>query len=269
MKRVASRANLTVLSETCDIHEDIQLYQKPDGTKICYRCQIEKQDTQLSKELTPDFQELEKKKMKSYLNNKSVLSDKTLLNSGFKNYVTTNEPEAKKNLQSMIEIVKRYQNDEVFNTWLMGSPGVGKSHLAMASLINLNETSEDGRKCLFISVSSMLRKIRAGFNRPKYSESYPYTEDYFIDLMGEVDFLVLDDLGSETGSIGTEKTATDFVHRVLYGVIDLRQGKPTIFTTNLSWEELEAMYDSKILSRMKQGLEVISFTETTDKRIGY
>lgn len=218
--------------------------------------------------MTPNFQELAKSRMKSYLRNKSILSDKTLLDSGFKNYITTNEPEAKANLQRMVNVVKRYQQGEVFNTWLMGKPGVGKSHLAMASLVNLNETSEDGKKCLYISISSMLRKIRAGFNRPKYSEPYPYTEEYFIELMGEVDFLVIDDIGSETGSIGTDKTATDFVHRVLYDVTDIRQGKSTIFTTNLSWEELGKMYDGKIISRAKSNLEVIAFTETTDKRLG-
>lgn len=218
--------------------------------------------------MTPNFQELAKSRMKSYLRNKSILSDKTLLGSGFKNYITTNEPEAKANLQRMVDVVKRYQQGGVFNTWLMGKPGVGKSHLAMASLVNLNEASEDGKKCLYISISSMLRKIRAGFNRPKYSEPYPYTEEYFIELMGEVDFLVIDDIGSETGSIGTDKTATDFVHRVLYDVTDIRQGKSTIFTTNLSWEELDKMYDGKIISRAKSNLEVIAFTETTDKRLG-
>lgn len=269
MKKIGERTNSKVLSDTCEKHPKHNLMQLSSGEVACPLCWREKQDAQLSKKLTPDFQEIEKKKMKSYLTQMSVLSDQTLLNSGFKNYVTTNESEAKMNLQKMVDIVKRYQQGEVFNTWLMGSPGVGKSHLAMASLINLNETSENGKKCLFISVSSMLRKIRAGFH-PKYRDNpYPYTEEYFIELMGEVDFLVIDDIGSETGSIGTDKVATDFVHRVLYDTTDIRQGKSTIFTTNLSWEELEAMYDDKITSRMKQGLEVISFVETTDKRTGF
>lgn len=240
----------------------------PDGSVKCPACWKEEKE-ELEEEKYKDLlPKLRKKKMHSYLSNNSIISDATLLKSGFKNYTTEGEAEAAENLVKMIEIVKRYQKGEVFNTWLMGKPGVGKSHLSMAALINLNETSKSGSKCLFINVSSMLRKVRGGFGRQRGNEPYKYTENYFIDLMGEVDFLVIDDVGSESGRVGTEKEATDFVHRVFYDMADIRQGKPTIYTTNLDWDELEHVYDEKIISRMKMNLETISFEKTSDKRIG-
>lgn len=271
MYQAASKTNLKILSETCDIegHKKRNKIEFSDGRIMCPACWKEEQEKIEQEKYKDLLPRRRKNKMHSYLSNNSIISDKTLFNSGFRNYRTDGEPEAAENLVKMAEIVKRYQKGEVFNTWLMGKPGVGKSHLSMAALINLNETSQSGSKCLFINVSSMLRKIRGGFGRSRNSEPYKYTENYFIELMGEVDFLVIDDVGSESGRVGTDKEATDFVHRVFYDMADIRQSKPTIYTTNLDWDELEHVYDEKIVSRMKMNLETISFEETRDKRIGF
>ena len=109
----------------------------------------------------------------------------------------------------------------------------------------------------------MLRKIRSSFN----DKDSPFTEQYFTDLLTNVDYLVLDDLGSETGNIDTNKQATDFTSKVLRAVVNGRQDKSTIVTTNLSSKALMNMYDPKLISRMMKNLETIIFTETTDKRI--
>lgn len=259
------RTKTTFLSEYCNVpgHEKYQLMELINGKVLCPRCEVERKNADIEERNRDLFDRLENRRKHAYLSQKSIISDLTLKDAGFKNYVAKEEEEVK-NKRYMNTLVKRYLSGEVFNTWLMGNPGVGKSHLSMAALKNINEYGEKGKKCLYVSVSAMLRKIRAGFSN---KESI-YTEDYFIELMGEVDFLVLDDVGSESGSIGTDKKATEFVHRVLYEIGDIRQGKSTIITTNASWEELENLYDEKVISRLRSKLEIIKFTNTADKRLG-
>lgn len=259
------RTKTIFLSEHCDVegHEKYQLMKLSNGTVLCPRCETERKNEALEKKNEDLFERLENKFRHAYLKDKSILSDKTLIDSGFKNYIAEDEEEVK-NKRFMMNLVKRLQTGDNFNIWLMGDPGVGKSHLSMATLKNLNEYGSKDKKCLFVSVSAMLRKIRASYS----DNSSQYSEDYFVNLMGEVDYLVLDDVGSENGAIGTNKAASDFTQRILYAVTDLRQDKSTIITTNLTWEELKTTYDSKLISRMSRSIETVKFTNTTDKRIG-
>jgi DNA replication protein DnaC len=191
---------------------------------------------------------------------KSIIEDKTLLNARVHNYRTLIQEEVN-NKHKVEELIKRLKDGEVFNLVLQGNPGAGKSHLAYAVLHELNETRV--HTCLFISVEAMLRKIKQSFN-DKGSE---YTEAYFTDLLSSVDFLVLDDLGAETGAINTDKEATNFVQKVLYGIATSRQSKATIITTNLNSATLYNMYDRKLVSRLLKSPEVVVFKETTDKRM--
>jgi len=265
LEQMMQRTKTTFLSEHCEVegHEKYQLMKLSNGTVLCPRCETERKNEAIEKKNEDLFERLENRLRHAYLKDKSLLSDKPLWDAGFKNYIAKQEEEVT-NKRYINILVKRYLSGEVFNTWLMGDPGVGKSHLSMATIKNINEYGSKDKKCLYISVAAMLRKIKSSYGN---KESI-YTEDYFIELMGEVDFLVLDDIGSESGSIGTDKKATDFVHRVLYEIGDMRQGKSTIITTNASWEELEGLYDKKIISRLRSKIELIKFTNTTDKRIG-
>ena len=84
--------------------------------------------------------------------------------------------------------------------------------------------------------------------------------------------MVLDDLGAETGFIGTKKTASDFTQRMLYGLMNRRQEKSTIITTNLNSSQISGMYDQKVISRLYRGLNensLIKFEKTKDHRIKF
>jgi DNA replication protein DnaC len=118
------------------------------------------------------------------------------------------------------------------------------------------------KSCLFVSIDAMLRKIKNSFN----DKESRFTEEYFNKLLSNVDFLVLDDLGAETGAIDTSKTATDFVQRVLYGITNTRQDKATILTTNLDSKTLFSMYDKKLVSRLFRKPKYVIFKESKDKR---
>ena len=91
-------------------------------------------------------------------------------------------------------------------------------------------------------------------------------EHYFDNLLSEVDVLVMDDLGAEVGNIDTDKTASDFVGRILRNITTSRQDKVTIYTTNLSSADLKHVYDEKTVSRMFRRLQPIVFKETQDMR---
>lgn len=248
-----------------------------DGEVVCPRCKTEAQQKELEQVENSKFKQLEKLRKYNTLYKESHVSDETILTATFQNY-TVEKPkdntdeklmasyrEQNRNKQLMLDILKDLKEGQVFNVILQGVPGAGKSHLAYATLQELNNHDRDAdpkKTCLFVSVDEMIRLIKDSFN----NKESKYTEQYFIDLLSSVDYLVLDDLGAETGSIETLKAATDFVQRVLYGVMNARQGKVTIVTFNLSGEALFAMYDKKVVSRLLRKPRYVTFKDTKDKR---
>lgn len=259
---------MDLTSNICDQHP--KRINKPiykimfEGQEVCPICESERKTEELS-----DVEDMKVKRAmnsRNYntFNNQSVLTDTGLLDASFKVY-ETGEPDTETaiNKKRALDALANYKKGETFNTWLTGVPGVGKSHLAMAILRNLNEFGEKEKSCLFVSIDEMLLRIRNSFD----NKESRYTEYYFVDLLSKVDYLVLDDLGAETGGIGTKKTATDFTLRVLYAIANSRQNKSTIVTSNLSRPELERMYDPKLVSRLMKDTYLIRFKVTTDKRI--
>lgn len=232
------------------------------GSEVCPICERNVQNEYLSKQESEKIRRSRMKKNHRVLLQKSILTNRNLFEATFGNYKTTDSEEIA-NKEKAIKVFQKYKEGEVFNTWFTGLPGVGKSHLSMSILRNLNEVGVQDKTCLFISVDEMLLQIRNSFD---HKESV-YTEHYFVNLLSTVDYLVLDDLGAETGGTGTTKRATDFTLRVLYAVANARQDKSTIITTNLSKNELVTMYDAKLVSRLRAAMALIDFKDTSDKRI--
>lgn len=254
---------LDLTGSQCDQHGEKQVNLiLVDGEEVCPLCEREKQNDELSRRETEKYKKAMHGKNYSMLAEKSILTDVGLHRASFGNYEAI-EPEEVENKNHAIKAYQKYKNREVFNTWFTGLPGVGKSHLAMGILRNLNEMGEKDKSCVFASVDEMLRRIRDSFD----NKASKYTEFYFVDLLSNADFIVLDDLGAETGGTGTSKKATDFTLRVLYAIANARQNKPTIVTTNLSKDELVAMYDAKLVSRLRGSQALINFKDTSDKRI--
>lgn len=252
-------------SSICNYHP--QRKAKPvfkimlDGEEVCPLCATTEIEQNLSAVETERIYRSDNEKNYKVLSEKSILTDLNLRDASFKNYLPTC-PEAEANKGKAITAVKKYNEGEVFNTWLTGRPGVGKSHLAMTILKNLNEVGEQNRSCLFVSVEEMLLKIRDSFN----NKESKFTEHYFIDLLSNVDYLVLDDLGAETGGTNSSKVATDFTLRVLYAIANARQSKSTVITSNLTIDKLAKMYDEKLVSRLLRNTFQIKFELTKDFR---
>lgn len=247
----------------------------PVGTTClsCVREKVDEENRQFSRKAT-----LQARLAENYdiLKRRSILNDDTLLTANFQNF-KVDCPEQKLNLERAKIIAKRVSQGEQVNAWFIGQAGRGKSHLAMSIVRELNELGKrrisaaqdageslEGKATasLFIDFDGMLRMIRKSFN----DKETEFTEDYFIKWCCSVDYLVIDDLGAETGATDGSKQATDFVHRVLYAIANGRRGKTTIITTNLNKAARETMYDPKILSRLYTNTAALKFEESPDMR---
>ena len=107
---------------------------------------------------------------------------------------------------------------------LMGLPGVGKTHLAVAVLKVLLER---GFECIFLDYQGLLDRIRSGYDPAAGASA---REAYQEALDTEV--VLLDDLGAHR--------VTDWVLDTVTGVINHRYNarKATLITTNLPDPEL-------------------------------
>lgn len=189
----------------------------------------------------------------------SIIDDEDLAQASFKSF-EPNSDEAKRNLELARHIAGDYLSPETkYNTVLTGLPGRGKSHLALAMLRAVNEHCKKPMTCLFVSVNKLMRLIRSSFDDPNSK----YTEKNMIAMCVGADLLVLDDLGSEASFKQQTSEASEFVQRVLFGILDERSR--TIITTNLQSKQLAKIYNPKLLSRMYKGANghIIKFTEAT------
>lgn len=223
---------------------------------VCPQCELDKENAAVVNGIANEAIERERNKQKNTLYFRSVFSDESIKDVGFKNY-EARTMEERKNKDLALKAVSHYKAGKTFTTMLKGDTGVGKSHLAMAIVRNLNAQLDT--ECVFINVRRMLMMIKNSFNDSKS----PYTQMYFIELLGRVEFLVLDDLGNESG----DKEASRWVSEILTEVLESRQKKATIVTTNFSRDQLEHIYSKPLISRLLKGAAVIKFEETEDKRI--
>ncbi len=119
--------------------------------------------------------------------------------------------------------------------FLIGPPGIGKSHLAVAVL---KRVIGAGARGLFYDVRDLLRVIRS-----TYDPVVRTTETEILRPVMETDLLVLDDLGAEKTS--------EWVEETLNLIVNTRysERRLTIFTSNYEEKEDRADPDS-LLARV-------------------
>lgn len=138
---------------------------------------------------------------------------------------------------------------------LMGSVGVGKTHLAVAILKGLTER---GFKCLFYDFASLLKEIQDSYNPNTFA-----SELSVLAPVLKADVLVLDELGASK--------PTDWVRDTMAHVINTRYNdkKLTIFTTNYTDErrnDREEVLEDRIGTRLRSRLFEMCRTVTIDGR---
>lgn len=121
-----------------------------------------------------------------------------------------------------------------------GSPGLGKSHLALSVCRYVEE--ELNKTSLFIEMPTLKDVLKASF-----SKESDYTSHEIMRALSEVDLLVLDDLGAEG--------ITDWTKEIVFTILNSRMNKSLLVTSNLGLQEIFSQYGDKHVDRLLQGME--------------
>ena len=118
--------------------------------------------------------------------------------------------------------------EEGYGMYIYGDSGTGKTHLTACMV---NELTNQYRQTLFTNFFEISQIIRGTFNNSQYSE---------IDMIAKisnVDFLFIDDMGTEQVIKNGE---SNWLQEKIFEILNKRYNnkKPTIFTSNYSLEQL-------------------------------
>ena len=135
--------------------------------------------------------------------------------------------------------------------YVHGESNAGKTVCVAESIwqLKLEDSFRIGaHHVIFSTAYDMLRDIMSGVNN-KLKTTYDQEEVY-----RNVKLLVIDDIGTRLPS--------DWAYEVLYGIINFRyeNKKPTIYTSNLSLEQLEEVFDSRLASRIARSCVIVEKT---------
>lgn len=153
------------------------------------------------------------------------------------NYMTKNGAiDARAMMKEHLEYCMKYARE--FNldspsVFMLGPTGLGKTFLSSCIA---KEVLCNGFSVAFDSIQNYLRDIE--------KEHFGRSEGDTLETILNADLVILDDIGSEF--------ASSFNSSVIYNIINSRtnQGKPTIVSSNLSFDELTKRYDDRIISRL-------------------
>lgn len=147
------------------------------------------------------------------------------------------------------------------NTVLFGTPGAGKSHLAMAMMQEIHKKTS--QSMAFVNVSLLFSRIKDSFDNPAQF----WTRDKAVKVLTSVDLLCLDDLGTESSMGRQGQEAAKWAQDVIYDILEGQSR--VIITTNLDERQLRRVYDAKIFSRIFRNSDRtrFSFNGIQDKRL--
>ncbi|MGL5733163.1 MAG: ATP-binding protein [Metamycoplasmataceae bacterium] len=145
-------------------------------------------------------------------------------------------------------ILKNFQNDDYFKgVYLYGDFGVGKSFFTQAMA---NYFVSKNKTVAYINNNDLANHLKQLFN-----VGYKKT----IDDLKEVDFLFIDDIGSE-------KNSAWMISEILFSILShrMQMKKTTFFTSNFSYKQLEKEFikGSEVsgfkAKRLMERIEVLS-----------
>lgn len=120
--------------------------------------------------------------------------------------------------------------------FMYGATGLGKTHLSLAIA---STATKAGYNVIYRSAQNLLRQLeKERFN------SRGNDENSFEEEILNCDLLIIDDLGVEF--------STQFTVAAIYNIINsrLNSRRPTIISSNLTDDELEAKYTQRVTSRI-------------------
>lgn len=166
-------------------------------------------------------------------------------------------------LQKGQAISEAFKQGHYFNAVFSGATGRGKTMLAVAIMNDVNENSQFDAQGMIISMAMYADLLMANLNGERIEERTLLEKR----MMG-ADLLIWDDFGSDTSMKKELHEANDTTQKAIFRIIDARQGKANIITTNHTGDELGYMYNAKITSRLltKKPDHAIDFNDLPDHR---
>ncbi len=173
-----------------------------------------------------------------------MLGEENFNKFNLKYYKTTSDKEKygvdkspRQNMEEILEISKEFVENfanKASNLLFSGDTGLGKTYLMNAIA---KDILDKGYTVFYQKAPNMLDKLM----QTKYEDSKEYNA--LVESILNVDLLVIDDL--------TEKT-TDSKNIELFTIIDYRlnNSKSTIISTNLTLEEMQDIYEDRVISRI-------------------
>lgn len=173
-------------------------------------------------------------------------------------------------------------DDKPFNVMLEGSPGTGKTSLAIAMIDYIRHHGyrwgyikhPDGAEkykryvdVLFLATDEMLELVYHSMDGDGQARNQL---QQVVEFAKAADVLILDDFGTEGGMKGTIRPVHKTMQELMYDINNARFGKKyTIITTNNTVEELRAMYNVKLISRLipTNAEHTLNFKGLTDVRL--
>lgn len=190
---------------------------------IC-KCEVEKM-----KREEEERRNYERQKEIEKLQKSSLLGDR-YKNTRFDNTIIGENnmfDEAFKRCRNYCEVSSKVLENG-YGIYIYGDSGTGKTHLTACMV---NELIKQNRPTLFTNFFEISQIIRGTFKNNKDSEID------MIDKISNIDFLFIDDLGTEKV---TKNGEDNWLQEKIFEILNKRYNnkKPTVFTSNYSLEEL-------------------------------
>ena len=147
----------------------------------------------------------------------------------------------------VVESCQRYVRDfgpNSKNLLFMGTTGLGKTHLSLAIAEGV---AHKGHLVMYVSAPHLMDELERG----KFQKDAAALE--FREIIFGCDLLVIDDLGTEMVTSYTRSEVYDLVNT------RLNTSRPTIINTNLTLQQIEGIYTSRVYSRIAGMFAVVEF----------
>lgn len=120
-----------------------------------------------------------------------------------------------------------------------GSPGTGKTHLAVGIGLRIMER---GDMALFTTVQRAVRRVKDSWHRDSVE-----SESDVIELMVDPALLILDEVGVQFG--------TEFEKNLMFDILNERYEKQrsTILLSNLTAQEVKSFLGDRVFDRLREG----------------
>lgn len=230
------------------IHEE-----ERDGKKIWTGCGFRELKQKAQKEADYKYHKIKSDEVYEYLRRNSVVGNSDVLKRKLDTFIVSNDL-SRTALEKSQLIANELINKSPIHVLLTGVTGTGKTHLSVGIANEYLERSKYSRKVMFISYSELYVQMQTMFQIEGAAKEL---EKNILSEIKKADLVIIDDLGAELGTIGSNKQqrATESNVRLLNRILDAREDKNLIVTTNFSGEDISREYGQRCLSRIMKHLK--------------